>query len=160
MSTLPRTGFKTASGYNRLRSPWLCVVGEKGSRRTSVRLRAFSTSGLARDPLARSRHETGFGTTSSRWVGVGVTGARKARDLERVWFGRRSIRLRCAALGMTGRRGCAALRMTGRSGVLRSGRQGQVGVGRMESRSMGARGGWVRWLGGRVWLWFGGGGIG
>ena len=37
---------KTSFDCDWLQSPWIRVVGEKGSRRTSVRLRAFFTSAL------------------------------------------------------------------------------------------------------------------
>ena len=55
---------KTSSYCDRLRDSWVCVVGEKGSRRTSVRLRAFSTCRLDHEPLARSRDRTGLGIAS------------------------------------------------------------------------------------------------
>ena len=37
---------KTSFACDWLQRPWTCVVGEKGSRRTSVRLRAFAASAL------------------------------------------------------------------------------------------------------------------
>ena len=55
MTTQTETNFKTPFGYDRLQSSWDCVVGKKGSRLTSVRLRAPSTSGLAHKLFARSR---------------------------------------------------------------------------------------------------------
>ena len=41
-----RIHFKTPFGFDRLQSPWDCVVGENGSRRTSVRLRALCLWGF------------------------------------------------------------------------------------------------------------------
>ena len=61
---LNRTDFKTPFGCDRLQSPWDSVVGEKGSRRTSVRLRALFTSGLAHVLFARSRFKMSFETSS------------------------------------------------------------------------------------------------
>ena len=43
---LARSHPKTSFDCDWLQSPWIGVVGEKGSRRTPVRLRAFSTSAL------------------------------------------------------------------------------------------------------------------
>ena len=63
---LARTGFKAALGCNRLRSPWLCVVGKKGSRPTTVGLRAFFTSGLDHGLLAQFRYEISFETSSTK----------------------------------------------------------------------------------------------
>jgi len=60
-----RTHPKTSFSYNRLQSPWICVISEKGSRRASARLRAFSTSGLDHELFARFRHKTGFGMSSN-----------------------------------------------------------------------------------------------
>jgi len=57
---LHRTNFKTPFGCGRLQSPWNCVVGENGSRRTSVRLRALFTSGLAHRLFARPRFKISF----------------------------------------------------------------------------------------------------
>jgi hypothetical protein len=57
---MARTHFKTAFGCDLLQSPWGCVVGKKGSRRTSVRLRALFTSSLAHTLFARSRFKTSF----------------------------------------------------------------------------------------------------
>ena len=55
-----RTHFRTPFGCDRLRSLWDCVVGKRGSRRTSVRLRALFTSGLTHKLLARSRFKISF----------------------------------------------------------------------------------------------------
>ena len=33
------TGFKTSFGCDRLQSPWICVLGQKGSQRAPARLR-------------------------------------------------------------------------------------------------------------------------
>ena len=61
-----RTHPKTSFDCDRLQSSWICVVGEKGSRRASARLRAFYTSGLDHKLFARSRYKTGFGMGSSK----------------------------------------------------------------------------------------------
>jgi len=57
---IPRTHFKTPFGCDRLQSPWNCVIGKKGSRRTSVRLRALFTSSLAHELFARPRFKISF----------------------------------------------------------------------------------------------------
>ena len=63
-SLLPRPHFKTPFGCDRLQSPRDCVVGENGSRRTSVRLRALFTSGLAHRLFAQSRFKISFEMSS------------------------------------------------------------------------------------------------
>ncbi len=60
-----RTHFKTPFGCDRLQSPWICVIGKKGSRRASARLRAFFTSGLDHELFARSRFKISFEMSSS-----------------------------------------------------------------------------------------------
>ena len=65
MIRLLRTHFKTPFGCDRLQSPWDCVVGKNGSRRTSVRLRALFTSGLAHKLFARPRFKISFEMSSN-----------------------------------------------------------------------------------------------
>jgi len=65
-----RTHVKTPFGCDRLQSPWDCVVGKKGSRRTSVRLRALFTSSLAHKLFARSRFKTSFEMGSNEGFGL------------------------------------------------------------------------------------------
>jgi hypothetical protein len=60
-----RTHPKTSFYCDRLQSPWVYVVGKKGSQRASAHLRAFFTSSLDHGLFARSRHKTGFGMSSS-----------------------------------------------------------------------------------------------
>ena len=62
-----RTHPKTSFYCDRLQRPWICVVGKKGSRRASARLRAFFTSSLDHDLFARSRYKTGLGMGSNAW---------------------------------------------------------------------------------------------
>jgi hypothetical protein len=64
-----RTHLKTPFGCDRLQSPWDCVVGKNGSRRTSVRLRALFTSGLAHTLFARARFKISFEIGSSFFTG-------------------------------------------------------------------------------------------
>ena len=69
---LLRTHFKTPFGCGRLQSLWDCVVGKNGSRRTSVRLRALFTSGLAHKLFARPRFKISFEMGSHRWIVMGL----------------------------------------------------------------------------------------
>jgi hypothetical protein len=67
MSNDLRTHFQTPLGRGWLQSPWDCVVGKKtGSRRTSVRLRALFTSGLAHMLFARPRFKISFEMSSNQ----------------------------------------------------------------------------------------------
>ena len=66
MKGTPRTHFKTPFGCDWLQSSWNCVVGENGSRRTSVRLRALFPSGLAHKLFAQSRFKISFEKGSSQ----------------------------------------------------------------------------------------------
>ena len=52
--SVSRIHFKIPFGYNRLQGSWSCVVVEKDSRHTSVRLRSLSTSRFAHKLFARS----------------------------------------------------------------------------------------------------------
>jgi hypothetical protein len=49
MYRLSRTHPKTSFYYDRLQSPWICVVGKKGSQCASAQLRAFSPPALTTD---------------------------------------------------------------------------------------------------------------
>ena len=75
-----RTHFKTPFGCDRLQSPWDLVVGKKGSRRTSVRLRALFTSSLAHRLIARSRFKISFEMGSKQSNSCAL------KELAVVWF--------------------------------------------------------------------------
>jgi hypothetical protein len=62
--TYTRTHPKTSFCYDRLQSPWICVVGKKGPQCASAHFRAFFTPSLDHGLFARSRHKTGFGMSS------------------------------------------------------------------------------------------------
>jgi len=75
----PTTGFKTSSDCDRLQSSWICVLGEKRSRRAPARLRALSTSGLDHKLFARSRYKTGFETSCGDYARTKLNAAFKVK---------------------------------------------------------------------------------
>ena len=64
--SIPRTHFKSPFSCDWLQSLWDCVVGEKGSRRTSVRLQVLFTFRLAHKLFAQSRFKISFEMGSSQ----------------------------------------------------------------------------------------------